>query len=116
MIDIEAKLRAGKGKGYMIWAERNNIDAKAQSIIYLKENQIPDFTQQMIYESHIYYYSTEAQKDGSKLVTYRLEYKIYQNNGTYRRDVGSDSPKPEYLVLWVSPDESDIKIERIVRS
>jgi hypothetical protein len=82
---------------------------------YLKENQIPNFTQQMIYESHIYYYSTEAQKDGSKLVTYRLEYKIYQNNGTYRRDVGSDSPKPEYLVLWVSPDESDIKIEKILR-
>ena len=24
----------------MVWAERNNIDAKAQSIIYLKENQI----------------------------------------------------------------------------
>ena len=40
LIDIEAKLRTGKGKGYMIWAERNNIDAKAQSIIYLKENHI----------------------------------------------------------------------------
>ena len=37
LIDIEAKLRTGKGKGYMVWAERNNIDAKAQSIIYLKE-------------------------------------------------------------------------------
>ncbi len=82
---------------------------------YLKENQIPDFTQQMVYEAHIYYYSTEAQTDGSRLVTYRLEYKLYKNNGTYRRDVGSDSPKPEYLVLWVSPDEGDIKIERILR-
>ena len=40
LIDIEAKLRSGKGKGYMVWAERNNIDAKAQSIIYLKEHQI----------------------------------------------------------------------------
>ena len=40
LIDIEAKLRAGKGKGYKVWAERNNIDAKAQSIIYLKEHQI----------------------------------------------------------------------------
>ena len=40
LVDIEAKLHAGKGKGYMIWAERNNIDAKAQSIIYLKENHI----------------------------------------------------------------------------
>ena len=40
LIDIEAKLRAGKGKGYQVWAERNNIDAKAQMIIYLKEHHI----------------------------------------------------------------------------
>ena len=40
LIDVEAKLREGKGKGYMIWAERNIIDAKAQSIIFLKEHNI----------------------------------------------------------------------------
>ena len=40
LIDGEAKLREGKGKGYMIWAERNSIDAKAQSIISLKEHNI----------------------------------------------------------------------------
>ena len=40
LIDVEAKLREGKGKGYMIWEERNNIDAKAQSIIFLKEHNI----------------------------------------------------------------------------
>ena len=40
LVDIEAKLRAGKGKGYQVWAERNNIDAKAQMIIFLKEHQI----------------------------------------------------------------------------
>lgn len=40
LIDIEAKLRDGKGKGYQVWAERHNIDAKAQSVIYLKENHI----------------------------------------------------------------------------
>ena len=40
LIDIEAKLYAGKGKGYQVWAERNNIDAKAQMIIFLKEHQI----------------------------------------------------------------------------
>ena len=40
LIDIEAKLRAGKGKGYQVWAERNNIDAKAQMIIFLKEHHI----------------------------------------------------------------------------
>ena len=40
LIDIEAKLRAGKGKGYQVWAERNNIEAKAQMVIFLKEHHI----------------------------------------------------------------------------
>lgn len=40
LVNIEAKLKEGKGKGYMVWAERNNIDAKAQSVIFLKENHI----------------------------------------------------------------------------
>lgn len=41
LIDIETKLREGtKGRGYIVWAERNNIDAKAQSIIFLKEHNI----------------------------------------------------------------------------
>lgn len=45
LIDIESKLRQGKGRGYAVWAERNNINAKAQSIIYLKENHISSFTE-----------------------------------------------------------------------
>ena len=40
LIDIEAKLHAGKGKGYQVWAERNNIDAKAQMVIFLKAHHI----------------------------------------------------------------------------
>lgn len=40
LIDIETKLHAGKGKGYQVWAERNNIDAKAQMVIFLKEHHI----------------------------------------------------------------------------
>lgn len=40
LVDIEAKLRAGKGKGYQVWAERNNIDIKAQMVIFLKEHPI----------------------------------------------------------------------------
>ena len=82
---------------------------------YLKENEIPDFTQQMIYEAKITYQSAEGREDGSKLITYRLDYKIYRNNGTYRRDVGSDTVKPEYLVLWVSADGNEIRIDNILR-
>ena len=40
LVDIEAKLRAGKGKGYQVWAERNNIEALSQMVIFLKEHRI----------------------------------------------------------------------------
>ena len=40
LVDIEAKIRGVKGKGYQIWAERNNIEAKSQMVIFLKENHI----------------------------------------------------------------------------
>ena len=45
LIDIEAKLRDGKGKSYERWAERHNIDALASSMIYLKENQISSYAE-----------------------------------------------------------------------
>ena len=40
MIDVEAKLRAGKGIGYHVLAERQNIEAKARMVIFLKEHHI----------------------------------------------------------------------------
>ena len=43
LIDIEAKLRTGKGKGYERWAEKHNIDTLASSMIYLKENHIGSY-------------------------------------------------------------------------
>lgn len=45
LIDIEAKLCSGKGKGYERWAERHNTDALASSMIYLKENQIGSYAE-----------------------------------------------------------------------
>lgn len=82
---------------------------------YLEKNTISDFTQQMLYDINIHTYRTEYLEDGSRLVTYKLMYKIYRNNGTYRRDVGSDGARPEYLVLHVSTDGTTIKINDILR-
>ena len=82
---------------------------------YLEKNSIPDFTQQMLYDLNIHSYRTEHLDDGSKLVTYKLMYKIMQNNGTYRKDVGSDGARPEYLVLHVSKDGTSIEIDDILR-
>ena len=81
---------------------------------YLQEKGIPQFTQQMLYNMYIYHYKTENLDGGVTQVTYKVNYMIYRNNGTYRRDVGSDGAKPEYLVLLVYPDGT-IKIDNILR-
>lgn len=47
LIDIEKKMREGKGRGYQVWAERHNLDAVSQSIIYLKENEINSYEELM---------------------------------------------------------------------
>ncbi len=59
---------------------------------------IPDFAQQMVYEMKVTRVGEET-ANGALRVTYRLEYRIHRNNGTYRRDVGSDAVRPEYLTL-----------------
>ena len=80
---------------------------------YRKNAPKSDFAQQMIYETSIYFRSESLEKNGDKLVSYRLEYKIHRNNGEFRTDVGSDGIRPQNLTLRVSADGT-IKIESLV--
>lgn len=43
LVDIQAVLRAGKGPGYERWAKRFNIKQIAQTLNYLRENNILDY-------------------------------------------------------------------------
>ena len=45
LINIEAKMRAGKGKGYERWAERHNTDVMASSMLYLIDNHISSYAE-----------------------------------------------------------------------
>jgi len=74
---------------------------------------IPDFAQQMVYEMKVTRVGEET-ADGALRVTYRLEYRIHRNNGTYRRDVGSDAVRPEYLTL-TKDENGDFRIFDIQR-
>ena len=71
------------------------------------------FAQQMLYDIKITYYSTEEGKNGSKLISYRLEYMIFENNGTFRRDIGSDMSRPQIVTLRVEKDGS-MAIEKLI--
>lgn len=71
------------------------------------------FTQQMLKDIDLTLYSIEHLSDGDRLVTYRLEYDIYRNNGTYRNDCAPEKESPEFLVLRVTRS-GEISIERRV--
>ncbi len=63
-----------------------------------------EFNQQMIYNTTLYLVSEQKQQDGSRLMTYRLEYMIHRNDGSFRRDVGSDGIRPQTLTVRILPD------------
>ena len=82
--------------------------------IYFNEiKQMGEFSPQMLYNMKIIYQSSEDGENGSKLLTYRLDYMIYRNDGTFRRDVGSDAIRPQFVTLRVTAD-GNIKIERLL--
>lgn len=69
------------------------------------------FTQQMLYDIALSVYSYDVDKNGERLVTYRLEYTIYRNNGTYRNDCEPGKESPELLTLRIAKD-GVVSIER----
>lgn len=79
----------------------------------LDASPIPEFEQQMIYRVEITRVSQEV-SNGERRVIYSLSYMIYRNNGTYRRDVGSNAVRPEYLTL-LEVSEGEYRIDGLRR-
>jgi len=43
LIDIETKMREGKGRGYERWAKLQNLKSMSRTLIYLQENGLDDY-------------------------------------------------------------------------
>ncbi len=78
-------------------------DTAAYNAAFTVDPHQTEFSQQMIYASEICYEGS-VNDGGDKLYTYRLEYKIHRNDGTLRRDVGSDGMRPQWAVVRVRND------------
>ena len=70
------------------------------------------FNPQMLYDIQIRY-NQETAEGADKLVTYALSYKIYRNDGSFRRDIGSDSSRTQLITLRVTA-AGEISIEKLV--
>ena len=73
-------------------------------LFYKNHKKNEGFSQQMIYEAEIRFANEEKKSNGDRSVTYYLLYKLYENDGSLRRDVGSDAIIPMKVVLRTTPD------------
>ncbi|MBE6590274.1 MAG: hypothetical protein E7643_08850 [Ruminococcaceae bacterium] len=87
-------------------------DAKTYNACFTEPAGVSSFSQQMIYEAEIGYLGNTLEQDGDRVYTYSLKYKIHRNDGSLRRDVGSDVMIPQYVVLRATP-EGRISIDRL---
>ena len=83
---------------------------------YFEKNQPKaPFTMQKVYDVRITYFSTETitknKQNEYTEYTYKLTYKIYENNGTFRKDIG-DGYRVQYITI--SDRENKFKIDSIV--
>ncbi len=88
----------------MMHADLDAYNNCFNEIYYKKHEKQGAFSQQMIYEAEIRFAGEETAANGTKTSTYYLFYKLYQNDGSLRRDVGSDAVVPMRIVLRTTLD------------
>jgi hypothetical protein len=92
----EASATIPFGKYSIEWGEVPLSSASQRHFSSGYEGELPEkFTMQMVYDISL---RPHANADGEK--SYIVNYKILKNNGTFRRDIGSDEGR-EYLFTLV---------------
>ncbi len=75
---------------------------KYNSLVGRQEEKYESFTQQQLYDIILTLESSKTQGGAGKTYSeyvVKVEYKIHENNGTYRRDIESDASRAQYYVI-----------------
>ena len=118
LVDIQAKLQAGKGIGYERWAKVFNLKQMAQTINYLSENGLLEYTQLEEKSKNIkenYNVLSQKIKDIEKRMS---EIKILKTNiinYSKTRDVYIAYRKSGYSKKFLAENESDILLHRAAK-
>ena len=118
LVDIQAKLQAGKGIGYERWAKVFNLKQMAQTINYLSENGLLEYTQLEEKSKNIkenYNVLSQKIKDIEKRMS---EIKILKTNiinYSKTRDVYITYRKSGYSKKFLAENESDILLHKAAK-
>lgn len=72
---------------------------------YKDHDPVEAFTPQRIYDINVRFLNEQKIDDESFVVNYQIEYKIMRNDGTFRRDIGSDMARTQFLTLTFTEDD-----------
>lgn len=106
---IDGNSSSGHGAGYKLLYDLLNAviagDLEAYNDMVCDELQYENvFTQQQLYDIVVTKQS-QSEKGGYTEYVFLVEYKIHENNGTFRNTVESDASRPQYFVINNSTGE-----------
>ena len=118
LIDIEAKLREGKGAGYARWAKVHNLKQMAQTVTYLREHGLlnyVDLKQKSADASAHYSALSERIKSAEKRMAEIAVLKTHIINYAKTRKVYAGYRKAGYAKDYLCEHEADILLHRAAK-
>ena len=118
LVDIQAKLRAGKGAGYARWATLFNLKQMAQTVAYLQENELLDYdtlAEKASAASARYHDISERIKAAEKRMTEIAVMRTHIINYAKTRDTYVAYRKAGYSKKFLSEHESDITLHKAAK-
>ena len=118
LVDIQAKLRAGKGAGYARWATLFNLKQMAQTVAYLQENELLDYdtlAEKASAASARYHDISGRIKAAEKRMTEIAAMRTHIINYAKTRDTYVAYRKAGYSKKFLSEHESDIALHKAAK-
>ena len=118
LIDIEAKLREGKGGGYERWAKVHNLKQMAQTVNYLREHGLLDYDELKKKSSDAaarFNVLSEQIKTAEKRMAEIAVLKTHIINYSKTRDVYTAYRKSGYSKKYLAEHESDIILHKVAK-
>ena len=118
LIDIEAKLREGKGGGYERWAKVHNLKQMAQTVNYLREHGLLDYSdlQKKAADATARFNGLSEQiKSAEKRMAEIAVLKTHIINYSKTRDIYAEYRKSGYSKKYFTEHEGDILLHKTAK-
>ena len=118
IVDIQAKLRAGKGAGYERWATLHNLKQMAQTVLYLQEHKLLDYAELSTQASSASARFSELSAQIKSCEKHMAEIAVMRThilNYIKTRDTYVAYRKAGYSKKFLSEHESDIALHKAAK-